>query len=499
MTIPLTAAALCLGLATVAAARTTPPPKPVASSPAQAAPNPAPPRVEDMLARKKWTGDFDGMLQRRVIRALVPHSRTMYFVEKGQPHGLAYEALKAFEDEINKTYNKGKLKVHVLMTPTSREDLIPALLDGRGDLAVAGLTITPGRQAQVDFGLPSVTNLISEIVVTGPKSPKLASIDDLAGREVFVRKSSSYWEHLELLNQRFAKEGKPAVKLRPAPEDLEDEDLLEMLSAGLFGITVVDDYKAALWAKVLPQIVLHRDIAVNSGGELAWAFRQNSPKLKAAVDAFAKTHRQGTAFGNTVIRKYLGSTQFVKSATADEEMKRFRALGQLFRKYGEKYSMDYLLMMAQGFQESRLDHAARSQVGAIGVMQVMPATGKDMKVGDIAQLEPNIHAGVKYIRFMIDQYYKNEQMDPVVKGLFAFASYNAGPGRIRQLRRETAARGLDPNRWFNHVEVLAAEKIGAETVTYVSNIFKYYVAYRLIVEDERQKATSRATVGPPSP
>jgi membrane-bound lytic murein transglycosylase MltF len=153
-----------------------------------------------------------------------------------------------------------------------------------------------------------------------------------------------------------------------------------------------------------------------------------------------------------------------------------------------------LLMMAQGYQESRLDQGAKSQVGAVGVMQVMPATAKDLKVGDISQVEPNIHAGVKYMRFMIDQYFAKEPMTPINKGLFAFASYNAGPARIRQLRQEAARRGLDPNVWFNHVEVVAAERIGSETVTYVSNIYKYYIAYRMVSEDrDRQKARKQST------
>ncbi|MGH7480367.1 MAG: transglycosylase SLT domain-containing protein, partial [Candidatus Methylomirabilales bacterium] len=114
----------------------------------------------------------------------------------------------------------------------------------------------------------------------------------------------------------------------------------------------------------------------------------------------------------------------------------------------------------------------------------------ELKVGDITQVDPNIHAGVKYIRFMIDQYYKNEPMDDLNKGLFTFASYNAGAGRIQQLRKETATRGLDPNVWFHNVERIAAEKIGRETVTYVSNIYKYYIAYSLVQKEyiERQQA-----------
>ena len=164
----------------------------------------------------------------------------------------------------------------------------------------------------------------------------------------------------------------------------------------------------------------------------------------------------------------------------------------MFRKYAGQYDVDFLLMLAQGYQESRLDQKAKSQVGAIGVMQVMPATGKELGVGDISKLDPNIHAGVKYMRFMIDRYYKDEPMTPLNKGLMTFASYNAGPAKIRQLRQEAGRRGLDPNVWFNNVEIVAADKIGAETVTYVANIYKYHITYRLVVEDmERDKALKK--------
>src|SRR4030095_1076745 len=157
----------------------------------------------------------------------------------------------------------------------------------------------------------------------------------------------------------------------------------------------------------------------------------------------------------------------------------------------------YLPLMAQGFRESGLDQNAKSHVGAIGVMQIMPATGKDLKVGDIHELENNVHGGVKYMRFMIDQYYKNEPMTPLNKGLFAFAAYNCGPGRVAQLRKEAAKRGLDPNRWFRNVELVAADKIGPETVTYVSNIYKYYTAYKLIEQQDAERKKAREALSTP--
>ena len=459
----------------------------IVASQAPAPPKPqAGPVASLSVERKPWTGDLNAMIQRRVIRVLVPHSRTSYFVERGQPRGIVYDAFKAYEDEINA--KRGNLKVNVVFFPTTRDRLVPDLLAGLGDVVAAGFTITTERDKVVDFAIPATTKPVSEIVVTGPQSPQLASIADLAGKEVFARKSSSYWGHLEQLSAKFKGEGKPAINLRPAPEDLEDEDLLEMLNAGLFGIAVVDDYKLDVWAKVYTKIKPRPDLPVSTGGEIAWAFRPNSPQLKASLDAFLKTHRQGTTFGNTLLKRYLGSTQFVTEARSPAEMKKFQAVVEMFQKYAGKYNVDFLLMMAQGYQESRLDQKVKSKVGAVGVMQVMPTTGKELAVGDISQLEPNIHAGVKYMRFMIDRYYKDEPMNPLNKGLFTFASYNAGPARIRQLRQEAAKRGLDPNVWFNNVEIIASERIGAETVTYVSNIYKYYVAYKLVVEDmEKQK------------
>jgi membrane-bound lytic murein transglycosylase MltF len=377
----------------------------------------------------------------------------------------------------------------VVFVPLRRDDLLPALVAGRGDIVAANLTITPERQKLVDFTAAGLSD-VKELVVTGPAPPKLASPDDLSGKEVFVRKSSSYYEHLVELNKRFAAEKKPPVKLKEAPGTLEDEDLLEMLNAGLVPLVVVDKHKGDFWKQIFPQLTVHEDIAVHSGGEIAWAIRKGSPQLKAALDDYVAHHKSGTSVGNQVLARYLESVKYVKDADSEQERRKFLALVRYFQKYGDEYKVDWLLMAAEGYQESGLNQNAKSAVGAIGVMQLMPATGKEMNVGDITQTEANIHAGVKYIRWMIDNYYGKEPMTALNKALFAFASYNAGAGRVRQLRREAARRGLDPDVWFQNVEYVTAEKIGQETVTYVSNIYKYYIAYRLILEN--RAATKKA-------
>jgi len=441
---------------------------------------------------KPWTGDLDGMTERRLIRVLTAFSKTQYFIDRGTPRGTAYDQGRLLEDELNKTLASGHMKLQVQFIPLSRDELIPGLLEGKGDIVMADLTMTPERQKVVDFVDPWIAG-VDEIVVTRPGGPDIATVDDLSGKEVFVRESSSYYQSLLKLNTRLTSEGKAPVTLTPAPEELEDEDLMEMANAGLVDILVVDNHKAWFWQRVWPAMKLHPTVTVRSGGEIAWAIRKNSPQLKTALNRFLSTNGRNSLNARMIVRRYLLNTQYVKSAAADAARKRFISLVALFRKYGAQYDMDWMLMAAQGYQESRLDHSARSHVGAIGVMQVMPATGAELGVGDIKQLEPNIHAGVKYVRTVVDRYYKNEPMDDLNKVLFAFAAYNAGPGRVRQLRREATARGLDPNVWFNNVERIAAERIGRETVTYVSNIYKYYVTYLLIQGEYIQRRQLKKT------
>jgi membrane-bound lytic murein transglycosylase MltF len=473
------------------------------SAAAKAQPSPQTPQREQLTippeeAVKPWTGDLAGMIKRGRIRVLTVYSKTFYFVNKGLQRGATYDFVLAFEEDLNKRLAKEKklkhkhLKVQVVFIPVARDDLLPALAAGKGDIAAANLTRTAERQKLVDFSSPVYAN-VSELVVSGPTSPAVSSVEDLAGQEVFVRKSSSYYESLVVLNQRFAAEHRPAVRIKEAPETLEDEDLIEMVNAGLMPLTVVDKHVADFWKSIFPNITVHDGVVVRTGGDIAWAIRKGSPQLKAAVDNFMARHAAGTTVGNSILARYFKSVKYVKDAASESERRKFLALMQHFQRYGERYDVDWLVMAAQGYQESQLNQATRSKVGAIGVMQVMPATGKTLGVGDITKVEANIHAGVKYMRWMIDQYYGKEPMTRLDKALFAFASYNAGAGRVSQLRQEAAKRGLDPNVWFHNVEYVAAEKIGAETVTYVSNIYKYYIAYHLILEAraEREQAAEK--------
>jgi membrane-bound lytic murein transglycosylase MltF len=439
------------------------------------------------LQQQPWTGDLPGMIKRRAIRVLVPYSRTLYFVDLGgTQRGMSYDFMRAFEDDFNNRLGRGDLRVHVVFIPVSRARLLPLLTGGQGDVAAANLTITPERSRLVDFTTPVARN-VSELIITGPGAPPLATLDDLAGKEIYVSRATSYYDSLVALNQQFLRRGLAPIRLREAPGNFETEDILEMANAGLVKIVVADGYIANLWRQVYPNISVHEDLIVHRNGDIAFAIRKGSPQLKAQLDAFARSHGQGSEFGNVTLQKYLGQTRWVQNATSEQELKKFNTLVTLFQKYGRQYDIDWLLMAAQGYQESQLDQDRHSAVGAIGVMQLMPATADKLQVGDITQLEPNIHAGVKYIRQIVDQYYENEPMDALNKALFAFASYNAGPARIRSLRTEAQRLGLDPNVWFDNVERVAAYRIGRETVQYVANIYKYYIAYTLVQDNVAQQ------------
>jgi membrane-bound lytic murein transglycosylase MltF len=430
---------------------------------------------------RKWVGDFDKMMERRVIRALVPFSKTFYFLDGPRPRGLTYEGLMEFETYINQELKTKHLKVHVVIIPTTRERLLPDLIAGRGDIAAGNLTITPERMKEVDFTDPFF-NKVDEIIVTGPSSPSIKKLDDLAGKEIFARPSSSYYQSLRHLNRAFKEAGKKPMQIIRADEYLEDEDLLEMMNAGILPMIPIDSHKGAFWIQIFEKLTLHQNIKLRTGGRIAWAVRKDSPKLKSVVNGFIKTHKIGTLMGNILFKRYLENTKWVRNAISDEELWRFSETSDLFKKYSSRYQFDWLMMMALAYQESGLDQRKRNSSGALGIMQILPGTASDPNVNiqDIHKTENNIHAGTKYLRFIANRYYKNEPMDKLNKTLFAIASYNAGPAKIARMRKEAVEMGLDPNIWFQNVEVVSAKRIGRENVQYVSNIYKYYLSYKLI-------------------
>ncbi len=483
----------CLTLLLLSACDSAKPPPPAAPQPAALVPTPAPAPAAAPKGLPTWTGDLPALIDKRVVRMLVVYSKTFYFIDQGQQRGITYDFGAELEKALNANNKDRTRPIRVVFIPVTRDQLLPTLAAGGGDIATGALTITPERLKTIDFTTPAVDD-VEEILVTSIDAPVPGTVEELSGRKVFVRRSSAYYEALVDLNKRLATLGRPPVEIVPAEENLEDEDILEMVNAGLVDATVVDSYAADFWKDVFPRIRPQPAIKLREHTQIAWAIRKNSPELKKALDSFVTKNRMGTMTGNVILKRYLQNTKWVRGATQTEDMKRFTALTEYFKKYATQYDFDWLLVMAQAYQESGLDQKTRSPVGAIGVMQMMPATAKDKNVGipDIHNVEPNVHAGVKYLRFLVNQYFDEPGIDRMNRHLFAFAAYNAVPNRIQRLRQQAASQGLDPKKWFNNVELVVAKEVGRETVQYVSNIFKYYVAYKLTIERAQQREQAKA-------
>ena len=454
----------------------------------------APAAVRQLAIKNKpWTGDLDKLLERRMIRVLVPFSRTLYYTDKGRERGITADAVREFEMYLNQKYKTGKRPVTVYLIPTTRDKLLSGVAAGLGDIAAGNLTITPERQRLVDF-VPQDKRIAKEVVVTGAKAPPVASLEALGGKTVHVRKSSSYYESLVALNQRNRQAKQPEIVLRLVPDALEDEDMMEMANAGLIDFLVIDDWKAKIWAQILPRIVVHPELCIRKEGRIGWAIHKGSPQLAAAIQDYYVNFAGKRASFEYRLAQAMRRVKQIKDPTQSADWKRFEEIQALFRRYGDRYRFDPLMLAAQGYQESRLDQSAKSHVGALGVMQLMPATGAEMKVGDIRIVECNVHAGAKYLDRLMTTFFQDAHFSEGNRPLFAFASYNAGPGNIAKMRREAKQRQLDPDKWFNNVEIVVAEKIGAETTTYVRNIYKYYVAYKLTLEMQETQRKARESL-----
>jgi len=394
-------------------------------------------QVLEEILETQWIGDFDQMIKRQVIRVLVVHNKMQYFLDGPVQRGLSYESMKLFEKEINKKLNNSTITVDVVFIPVTREKLIPSLINGYGDIAAANLTITPQRQTLVDFGDPLLTN-VKEVMVSGPSVPTVSTLNDLSGMEIYVRRSSSYYESLSRFNQILINSGKAPIKLLPSPESLEDSDLIEMVDAGLLPLVFVDLHKANFWKKVFTKTTIHEDLYFGGRGNIAWAFRKNSPLLKAAIDQFVKKNRKGTLTGNILHKRYLETNKWAKNLLADNVTKKYSQQAEYFKRYGKDYGFDWLLLTALGYQESQLDQSQRSSSGAIGVMQLLPSTAADKNVAipNIEKVENNIHAGTKYLRFLRDRYFSMEEITPQNRVFFSLAAYNAGPARVSKLKED---------------------------------------------------------------
>lgn len=439
--------------------------------------------LDDHLSNA-YRDDLPGLLKRAYIRVLITMNRTNFFLADGKFKGFEHALLKEYEKQLNQGTGPGKLKTTLEFIPVSRDRLLPGVAEGYGDIAAAGLTITDERSKMVDFTEPYLTG-INEILVTYKKTNAPENLDGLSGKRIFVRKSSSYYESLNALNRRLKKKNFSPVKIVELDENLETEDILELVNTGALKRTVSDSHIAEIWSKVLDDIRVHENIKFREGGKIAWAVRKNNPKLKQSLNRFVRKHRKGTLLGNIFFKRYYEQKRWVKNPLEGDGNKKIERFRPLFEKYADKYRFDWRLVLAMAFQESKLNPKKKSPRGAVGLMQVLPSSAADANVDiqNVQRPENNVHAAVKYLNFLRERYFSDPNIRPRDRVRFSLASYNAGPARIQEARRKASAMRLDPNRWFRNVELAVLQTVGRETVTYVSNINKYYVIYKQAIEE----------------
>jgi len=432
----------------------------------------------------KQTGDLPEMLERHQIRVLVVPSRSTYFLDKkGQPRGIDYELLKGWEKILNKGRKKGTSPITLIFIPVTLEELGDALLEGRGD--IAGITLlTPARANEFAYATP-IFNNISEVVVTARNGPSISSLEDLSGQEVHVVSGSAQMESMTALNERLKKQGLAPIKVVQAEPYVAHENLLEMIHGGMIPAGVVPDAVAKLWVRVFKDLVIHEKIPVTSGMKAAWAVRKENPRLLAKLnDAIASVLKKNKRAFERDFNQYFKTTRwidnpFVKSSKFE--------LSSHFEREAATFGMDWLQLMAQGFQESTLNQKAKSPYGAVGIMQVLPSTAEWLGVMNYAEVEGNIHVGAKYMARLMKRYAKVPEITEDNRFFFALAAYNAGPGRVRKYRKRAPKLGYDSNKWFGNVERVALRSNNLETVMYVRNILNYTMAYKSAYEQSLRR------------
>jgi membrane-bound lytic murein transglycosylase MltF len=423
-------------------------------------------------------GDLDQMLKTGKIRVLTTYSYGNYFIHEGQTHGFEYAMMEEYKKYLSRNRSRRLVPLQFYYIPVPYHLLIPALEKGYGDIVAANLTILPQREKEVKFTNPYLWNL-RELVITRRGMKKIDKLEDLAGTKIHVREESSYFYNVKKINNQFKARSLQPIIIKTLSGFLNTGEIIEMVNAGIIERTIADSHIADMAEKLLPGIKVQREAVLKEEVKLGWLVRHNNPMLKQSLNGFINTIKKGTLKGNIFFNRYFKKNPWVRQALSRGDMDRFSRYALLFKKYGDRYNLDWILLAAQAFQESGFDPDARSHMGAVGLMQLLPATAADMGIKQINDPEKNIHAGVKYMRWLIDHYFKDDSITSDNQLRFALAAYNAGPGNIIKSRKRAQKLGYDSNRWFSHTEMGTLSAVGLEPVHYVRNINRYYLSFLL--------------------
>ena len=425
--------------------------------------------------------DIQEIRKRGVLRVLTRNSGSTYFIHRGAQLGFEYELVSKMAKDLG-------LRLEIVIPP-DRESLFTYLKEGKGDLIAAGLSITPERKENYLFSRHY--NVVDELLIVPSSDKKTKSIADLSGDKISVRKSSSYFQTLVRLQEIHG------FEIDEVPETMETEEILAAVGRGELDATVADSN--------IVDIELTYNSRVRSVQSLAgpvrigWAMRKDQPGLKTIVDRWiAKNYR--STFFNMIHTKYFKNKKQMRYAARAERADTEGVLSpydDLVKKYSKKYEFDWRLITAQMYQESRFDPSAQSWMGALGLMQVMPQTAKELKLPNVGKPEIGIHAGIKLLA-RYAAVFNSPDIKERDRLRFALASYNCGLGHVLDGRALARAKKLDHNKWFGNVEkvlpLLARPEVARrarhgycrcdEPVKYVTEIQARYENYSKLVEPE---------------
>lgn len=407
------------------------------------------------------------------LRVLVNQSRNSSGEVKGQSIGVEYHRLRAFEQYLNRSTGDGRgIKLKII--PKAKDQLLGALQRGEGDLVAPGELLTV-RGSNVRAST-SILAKVPLIVVSRQGDRRYQNLQQMAGRSIAVPAGSVVGEALRQINRDLVASKRPPIIVEWVDPSLAVEDVLEMVQAGIFALTAVEQPIAERWAKVMPRLRLEPQLVLAKDGDLRWFVRRDAPALGAAVDRFLKSYRspadQDAAFQRVYRRLYR-----VHYPLGRAERNRLDRLRPVLQRHARQEHFDWLTLAALAFKESTLNPAARGAGGATGLMQITPAAARSVGVENIGVLDNNVQASARYLAMIRRNYFNSAQLNERERMAFVLAGYNLGPQRVQSMRAEARRRGLNPNQWFFQVERIAMEQVGMGVVSYVSSVNKYYLAY----------------------
>ena len=408
------------------------------------------------------------------LRVLDERGLAVLELAKGQSIGVEYQRMRAFEQYLNRNARDGRA-LKLVIIPRAKDQLLAALQRGEGDLVAPGELINTPRASQLSASV-AIRRNVPMIIVARQGNRTYQNLEQLSGRSLALPAGSVAGEAVQAINQRLIESKRSPIVIEWVDPSLAIEDVLEMVQAGIFSVTAVEQPIAERWAKVMPKLRLDRHLKLGKDGAMRWYVRRDTPMLGASIDRFLKEYRdpadQDAAFQRVYRRLYK-----VHYPLGRIERQRLENVRPVLQRFASEHGFDWLTLAALAFKESTLNPAARGAGGATGLMQVTPAAARSVGVSNIAVLDNNVQASAKYLGMIRRNYFNSPQLNERERMAFVLAGYNMGPQRVQGLRAEARRRGLNPNQWFFQVERVAMEQLGMGVVSYVNSVNKYYLAY----------------------